>query len=69
MFPEISAPQTEVVFELGAEGGLLQCSGTGDPIPDVQWLRLPDMSILPSPGFPNYVSNYVACYFQGLYIS
>lgn len=56
VFPTVTAPQTELIFELGTKDGVLMCSGSGDPQPDIQWLRLPDMFLLPSPGFPNYVS-------------
>ena len=54
-FPSVEVPQTELVFEEGVRDGVLECRGSGDPTPDMQWLRLPEMTLLPSPGFPNYV--------------
>lgn len=56
VFPSASVPRTQLNFELGATDAVLECSGSGDPMPDLQWLRLPDMTIIPSPGLPNIVS-------------
>ena len=43
-------------FKAGDMVVSLECAGSGDPEPDVQWLRLPEAVAIPSPAFPNYVS-------------
>lgn len=55
VFPVIDFLQSEVMLELGTIGFVLECDVTGDPVPEVQWLRLPEMTIIPSSQFSNYV--------------
>ena len=55
--PTITTPTDHVTFELGATDAVLECRGEGDPQPDLQWLRLPDMTLVPSPGLSNFVCH------------
>ena len=57
MFPSVNVPLSEVNFEIGTVNAVIECNELGDPIPDIRWLRLPNMNLVPSPGFPNYVSK------------
>lgn len=49
-FREVKRGDTNVVLECDILSG-------GDPEPEVQWFRMPDMVPIPSSDFPNYVST------------
>jgi len=42
-------------FKDGDANVTLECGGVGDPVPTVQWLRMPGSTVVPSPALPNYV--------------
>ena len=54
MAPEVAVSPSSVEVELGRSVEL-ECSGIGDPLPDIRWLLLPSMTVLPSSDYPNYV--------------
>lgn len=47
------------VFKEGESEVMLECGGTGDPQPTARWSRQPEGVLIPSPDFPNFVSNPV----------
>ena len=54
VFPTVTVPFSILEVELAATL-TLQCDGQGDPLPDIRWLLLPTMALLPSEDFPNIV--------------
>ena len=47
-------PLLEVQLDATA---VLKCEGDGDPLPDIQWLLLPAMTLLPSADLQKYVCD------------
>ena len=53
--PVFDGFQLSRILKAGESNVRLSCSGSGDPLPQAQWLRLPGMLAIPSPDTPNYV--------------
>ena len=64
--PVAMVTPTQLEVELGRTV-VVECKGVGDPLPDMRWLLLPTMTVLPSPDHPNYVSLCV--YFMDTVVS
>lgn len=56
VFPSVSVASEEVCVEVGATNTVLQCNFSGDPMPVIQWLKLPEMLVVSSSSIPNFVS-------------
>ena len=47
--------RSKYILKAGDTNAFLTCSGSGDPQPEVSWVRLKDMIQLPSDNLTNYV--------------